>query len=154
MRAGSTSAENPTKHGVRNAMLPAVLLAVFWLMVLAALSLWTANPVTVNRSQVLDSQYILTGRIVDPSNGIVEILELRPTRGKSFDRSLIKKKVALQPARVSWKKNSVRIFPVYRDKQGNWFVTPAPLPKFNYIDYPSTESIRNEIDRILTSRQK
>jgi len=149
MAAGSVSAESPMKKSVRYQLLPAIVLAIIWLTVLAVLSLWTANPVTVNRTQILNSQFILTARIIDPQKGTVEILELKQTRNEPFDQSLINKKINLQPTRINWEKSSTRIFPVYRDKAGDWFITPAPLPKFNYIDYPATNSIRSEIAQIL-----
>ena len=158
MPAGSTVAEHPTGAknstgaGLRYALVPAFLLAIIWLGFLAALDLWTANPVTVNRAQILNSQYILTARIIDPQKGVVEILAIQRTDGKLNPPSVLHKKITLQPAGIHWEENSTRIFPVFRDRKGDWFITPAPLPKFKYIDYPATDSMRRQIDQILANR--
>ncbi len=150
--AGNPAARNPAETGSRCVLAPAFILAIIWLGFLAVLDIWTANPVTVNRAQILNSQYILTARIIDPQKGIVEILAIQRTDGKQSLPSVLHKKITLQPAGIHWEENSTRIFPVSRDRKGDWFITPAPLPKFKYIDYPATDSIRREIDQILANR--
>ncbi len=149
---GNPAAGNPAETGSHYVLAPAFILAIIWLGFLAVLDIWTANPVTVNRAQILNSQYILTARIVDPKKGIVEILAIKRTDGKQNAPSVLHKKIILQPTGIHWEENSTRIFPVSRNREGDWLITPAPLPKFKYIDYPATDSIRREIDQILTNR--
>lgn len=159
----NVGAANPgTTKFVRRGLLPAVIVAILWLLILAGLSLWTANPVTVNRTQILQSQFILTGRIADPQTGSVEILTLNRVDKQPVDKTWLSKTIELQPIRQNWTKDSERIFPVFRDSSGNWRVTAAPIrraidneiPKENYIDYPDTESVQKEIDRILNQQRK
>ncbi len=152
MKTDTVSPTKAVKSASRFRLLPAVVVTFIWLSTLALLSLWTANPVTVNRTQIMQSQYILTGRIVDPVKGTVEVLDFKQTTGKQADNLLLHQTVTLQPVRENWQADSERIFPVYRDKSGKWIITPAPLPKFRYVDYPATDSIRKEIDKILADR--
>ncbi|MBL4883149.1 MAG: hypothetical protein JKY95_01265 [Planctomycetaceae bacterium] len=141
----------PTASGqkVRSGLFRAIIVTFIWLGILAVLSLWTANPVTVNLAQVRHSHFILTGRIVDAQAGSVEIESLKRIDNQPVDKTLLNQTISLHPIASHWKNDTQRIFPVYRDAIGNWNITPAPLENNMHIDYPATEKINNEIDLIL-----
>ena len=110
----------PSNKAVRYGLLPAIILTFLWLGILAVLSLWTANPVTLNRVQIFRSQYILTGQIADPQTGSIKIETLIRVDNQPIDQKLLSQTIRLQPIGKHWQAETVRIFPVFRDATGNW----------------------------------
>jgi hypothetical protein len=52
----------------------AAVLAVVWMVAILLLAHYTANPVTLNREQILESPFVVTGTVVgDPASGHVAV---------------------------------------------------------------------------------
>jgi hypothetical protein len=52
----------------------AALLAAAWMVAILLLAHYTANPVTLNREQILESPFVVTGTVVgDPARGHVSV---------------------------------------------------------------------------------
>lgn len=50
-------------------------LVTLWIGFLVVLAIWYANPVTLNRRQVLDSDLVISGRVRDLAAGEVEVIK-------------------------------------------------------------------------------
>jgi hypothetical protein len=51
----------------------AAVLAAVWMISLLVLAHYTANPVMLNREQILESPYVVTGTVSDPAGGKIAV---------------------------------------------------------------------------------
>jgi len=121
-------------------------IGVVWLLILAGLSLWTANPVTVNRKQLLLADAVIVAEIVEPTGKIKvsSVLKGRADGDLQPDSSL-----SVRRAGDHWTAGESRVLPLRRDADGNWTIAPAPLPDTVHLDYPANEDVLEQVDEIL-----
>ncbi|HBN78294.1 MAG TPA: hypothetical protein DD473_21270 [Planctomycetaceae bacterium] len=126
----------------------AILLGICWLISLAILSLFTANPVTLNRVQIMRADAVIAAEIVD-IQGTIRVDEVLFTR-QGVD---VEPETTFQvlPPSPHWQPQMQRILPILRDADGNWRIAPAPLPKTVEIDYPDRPDVRAEVKEIVSS---
>ncbi len=67
----SETSDRPTS---RRMLMAAFAIAAFWWLTICLLALRTANPMTLNRAQLMQAEYIVTATIVDKSAGVVDVL--------------------------------------------------------------------------------
>ncbi|WP_339746523.1 hypothetical protein [uncultured Rubinisphaera sp.] len=126
----------------------AILLGICWLIALAVLSLFTANPVTLNRVQIMRADAVIAAEIVD-TQGKVRVVEVLFTRqGVDVETESTFK---VLPPSPHWQPHVQRILPILRDADGNWRIAPAPLPKTVEIDYPDRPDLRAEVKEIVAT---
>ncbi len=126
----------------------AILLGACWLVALAILSLFTANPVTLNRVQIMRADAVVAAEIVD-TLGTIRVEEVLFTRqGVDVETKAIFK---VLPPSPHWQPHMQRILPILRDADGNWRIAPAPLPKTVEIDYPDRPDVRVEVKKIVST---
>lgn len=73
--------ERPSSRSLlsdRARLVIAVAGAVIWLGVLVVLAALTANPVVLNRDQVLQADFVVHGKLEDPETGLVDVEEIWP----------------------------------------------------------------------------
>ena len=78
MVEGANTPANATPGGWPAWLLIALAVGVGWLLLLSVLALWTANPATVNRQQILQSEIVVEAEVLDPRTGKVEVEDHRP----------------------------------------------------------------------------
>lgn len=113
-----------------------------WMIGLGVLSFLTANPVTLNRDQVLESTDVLTAVVEDVQSGQVHV-------EKSWKDAVQDEQLALSNLREA--KPSVRqrlLIPVTRMRRG-WQVTPSKLPGEPPLVYPITEESERQLRHVL-----
>lgn len=70
-------AATPTEATLRRSrilLVIAAVLAAVWIVALLVLAHYTANPVMLNREQILDAPYVVTGTVTgDPASGHVSV---------------------------------------------------------------------------------
>lgn len=123
----------------------AAAIAVAWWVVLVAMVLFSANPITVNREQILDSHYVVTGKLSDAGNSIVVEREwkrdakLEIVSVEHLDRTEVKAgKSFIVPLRIV--------------RRGEYQVTPSRLPNHAPLVYPATEEAMGQLKKILEER--
>ncbi len=139
-------------------LLLALSVGVLWLLFLAVLSLFTANPPTVNWEQVRQSRLVVLVQIADPENGIIELLEVLhaeeqvrlPIAGAGLQNGQLRVETPLQ----HWQAGEHRILPLAPAAGGTWVIPQVPLPSKPRLDYPDTPSIRQQMGDVWESTLK
>ncbi|MCG6155486.1 hypothetical protein [Rubinisphaera margarita] len=121
-------------------------IGLVWLLILAGLSLWTANPVTVNREQLLLADAVIIAEIVEPT-GEVKVSSI--LKGRADGDLQPESRVSIHRAGDHWNAGENRVLPLTRDANGNWTIAPAPLPDTVHLDYPATDEVLEQVDEIL-----
>jgi len=124
-------------------LLIALAVGCGWLLLLAVLALWTANPATLNRQQILQSEAIVEVEILDPAAGQVEIegvLRQRPAASLKAGEEI---RVPLHGDH--WEVGEHRFLPLIHTENGEWSVTPTALPKTPLLDYPADAELKQDI---------
>lgn len=128
---------------------PLVMIAfLVWVAGLVILCVTTANPPTLNRVQVLQSDVVIAGRSrlgKDWKSHDVEAVLLNRTSEEIPTR--IKILLEHQPPMKDIR-GTVRLYPIQRSASGEWVITPASVPKFPEITYPDTPAIRQQIQEL------
>ena len=140
-QASSNSIE-PISKKSKPLFVVAVVTAVSWMVLLLILSTTTANPVTLNRDQIIDSTDVVTALVVDPQSGVTQIqLSWKSvvTEGELKITDL---------ATLSVTKGDRFIIPVLRIKDA-WHVTPSKLPKNPRLIYPASDEAERQLKSIL-----
>src|SRR5262245_44075916 len=98
---------------------------------LSLLSFFTANPVTLNRDQILESDDVLTAGVENPDTGNVLILRAWKQRvdEKSLSLSNLKSTEAVS--------GQTYLIPI-RGTSDEWTVTRSKLPQRVPLIYPAT----------------
>jgi hypothetical protein len=138
----SSPTQQPTAPPTRIQFRVAALLAVVWYLCLASLAVFTANPVTLNARQILDSRWIVLATI--DNDGVVH--ERKSIRGLLPDGPI----KLTDPCRYP---NQEVILPLVREF-GDFRVTPTHLPKGDRLIYPATEAALQQLDEILNAPAK
>lgn len=127
---------------IRNWFVLAASLAGLWVIGVGVLSLLTANPVTLNRDQVLESTDVLTAVVEDIPSGQVRV-------EKSWKNAVHDEQLTLSNLRETKPTSQQHLLiPVSLGRQG-WQVTPLKLPHEPPLVYPVTEESERQLRHLL-----
>lgn len=123
----------------------AIIVAVTWGLFLAGLAVTTANPVTVNREQVLRADFIAMLSVNEPESGAIVLEKLWDgTKPEPFTLDNLKETGA-EAGRSYY-------VPVTKTGQGRYIVTPTRLPGNPPLIYPATPEAEEQLTAILEGR--
>ena len=135
------AAPQDVSHVRRWFVLVASLTAV-WIVGLGVLSLLTANPVTLNRDQILDSVDVLTAVVEDPRAGRIRI-------EKSWKGFVEQEQLDLENlSELKVSANERLLIPVIRAAR-HWQVTQSKLPGYPPLIYPVTDESERQLRHLL-----
>jgi hypothetical protein len=139
------SSLTPTAANRRRAI--AALMAVAWCAALAWLALATANPITLNRRQILDADIVITARIEDRAAGKCRVAE-RWT-GAAVPDELVVSGLKETAARGDggW------ILPL-KEARGGYEVLASALPSRARLVYPATPDAVRQLRELVEGREK
>jgi len=153
---GQTALGSPARDGAlagsRILLISAFALALVWWGVLAALTYYTANPVTLNREQILRSALVVTGTIVgDPGEG-------RVTVEREWKKSPVKKETSetilvSNLTEAGARRGLSYLMPLSRGSDG-FHVTPTLLPNAAPLIYPATPDAIKQLEAILHDKDE
>ena len=113
-----------------------------WLIVLLSLSITTANPVTLNLDQVLESTDVLTAVVENPQTGTVRVQ--KTWKEEVTETELVLANLGLTGAAAGkW-----ILIPVVK-RGRTWLVTPTKLPGNPPLVYPATAETVRQLQGIL-----
>lgn len=116
--------------------------AGLWLLGLAALALLTANPITLNREQILAATDVLTVVVEDSQAGTVRV-------EKSWKDAVSEDRLTLSNLHAASAAAGHRLLvPVSRSRDG-WRVTLSKLPNEPPLVYPATEESERQLQQLL-----
>ena len=120
----------------------AAVSAVIWMMSLLILSVTSANPVTLNRDQIIGSSDVLTALVKDPESGTIKV-------EKSWKNVVDEQELKVTDlASLAVTKEERFIIPILRN-QDAWHVTPSKLPKTPRLIYPASDEADRQLKSIL-----
>jgi hypothetical protein len=124
-------------------LISAVALAAGWWVCLSLLALFTANPVTLNREQILRSKDVVTGTIVgDPGSGKVSVTE--EWKGHDLRGTIMVANLATTIAR----QGTSYLIPLSASDE-TFRVTETLLPNGAPLIYPATYDALEQLQEIL-----
>lgn len=113
-----------------------------WVIGLGVLSLLTANPVTLNRDQILDAIDVLTAKVEDPRTGKVRV-------EKSWKDVVVDEHLELTNlGELKFSVNERLLIPVIRSPRG-WQVARSKLPGNPLLVYPVTDESERQLKQLL-----
>ena len=120
----------------------AVIVTLFWLLALAILAVWTANPVTLNRVQILEADAVLKVAVEDWATGRMRV-------DKSWKQPIDDKQIQItELPRDSQLAGTVLLIPITHQR-GRWIVTPSLLPNGAPLVYPATPESERQLQSLL-----
>ena len=124
-------------------LITASMLAAGWGITLALLALFTANPVMLNREQILGSPYVVTGTVVgDPSAGRVSV-------EREWKKSALAGTITVENlAAVGARPGIAYVIPLSRPDDA-FRVTEAPFAGGAPLIYPATPDAIRQLQAIL-----
>ncbi len=135
-------ASRRTMPHVRQWFALAASLVGLWVIGLGVLSLLTANPVTLNRDQILEATDVLTAVVEDVEVGRVGV-------DKSWKNAVRDEQLTLINLRETKPASRQRLLiPVTLTSKG-WQITPSKLPHEPPLVYPATEESERQLRHLL-----
>jgi hypothetical protein len=132
----------------RNLLVIAAVLAAAWMVAILLLAHYTANPVTLNREQILDSPYVVTATVLgDPASGQVSVE--REWKKQSLSGTI---DVANLSA-TGVKAGLTYILPLSKPDQ-SLQVTEAPNSNGTALVYPATPEALDQLKSIVDYQAK
>ncbi len=120
----------------------AASLVGLWVIGLGMLSFLTANPVTLNRDQILEATDVLTAVVEDVEVGRVGV-------NKSWKNSVRDEQLTLINLRETKPTSRQQLLiPVTLTGKG-WQITPSKLPRDPPLVYPATEESERQLRHLL-----
>lgn len=120
----------------------AAIMSTAWMLSLLILSVTTANPVTLNRDQIIESTDVLTALVDDPQSGVIQIQH-------SWKDVVGEKQIKVADlGSLSVTKGERYIIPVLQNKE-TWQATPSKLPKNPRLIYPASDEAERQLKSIL-----
>ncbi len=143
MRTDSPDNASPrTRPYVQSWFALAASLVGLWVIGLGLLSYLTANPVTLNRDQILDATDVLTAVVEDVEVGRVRV-------EKSWKNAVLDEQLTLINLRETKPaSHHGLIIPVTLTGNG-WQITPSKLPREPPLIYPATEESERQLRHLL-----
>lgn len=141
--APSELAASASRISTRTILIAAAAVAVLWWIALGMLALFTANPVTLNREQILRSSYVVTGKVVDAERGTVEVE--KEWKQSGFGGTVHVGRLEETGARAG----RSYIIPIEKAADGMLNVTRSRLPNEAPLIYPATAEAAAQLSRLL-----
>ena len=113
-----------------------------WGAVLAGL-LFTPKPITLNRVQIRQAEFVVTGTISDPQQGTV-VVEKEWKHGEKREHMTI-----VNLNRTGGKRDSTYLIPLSKTSGKQFQVTPTPLPNQAPLIYPATPEAIALLEKLL-----
>lgn len=117
-------------------------LTVLWVIGLGVLSLLTANPVTLNRDQILESTDVLTVVVKDAFYGEVHV-------EKSWKNVIHEGEIELHNLHETSPSVGARLLIPVSSSRKDWRVTLSKLPGNPPLVYPVTEESERQLRHLL-----
>jgi len=138
----SSNSTSPISQRHKSLFVVAAVTVATWMILLLLLSVTTANPVTLNRDQIIDSTDVVTALVGDPQSGVIQIQQ-------SWKSVVTESELKVADlAALSVTKGDRFIIPVLRNKDV-WQVTPSKLPKNPRLIYPASDEAERQLKSIL-----
>jgi hypothetical protein len=146
----SVDAEMPTAIATRSSLrrsriflVLAAVLAAAWMVSLLVLAHYTANPVMLNREQILESPYVVTGTVVgDPASDKISV-------EREWKRQALSGTIAVANLSATGAKTGVTyIFPLSKPDE-SLHVTEAPNSNGTPLIYPTTPAALEQLKAIV-----
>lgn len=128
--------------------------AVFWILFLVALALWTANPVTLNRDQILIARStgaVVIAKVVSAKSGQVKVEEvLAAVDGFPAEIAAGGELTAGLLTETGAKDGDRLVLPVVVRRAGN--VVLAPTPTGVVQAYPATTEVVDAVKQLIAAK--
>lgn len=143
MRTDSPDSTAPREaSSARQRFALAAAFAGLWLIGLGVLSFLSANPITLNREQVLSATDVLTAVVEEPRAETVRV-------EKSWKGAVSEDRLALSNLQATNPRAGDRLLiPVSRSR-GGWRVTLSKLPNEPPLVYPATAESEGQLRQLL-----
>jgi hypothetical protein len=128
----------------RNLLIAALAVAAIWWIALAALAIFTANPVTLNREQIFRSDYVVTGTLTDAGSGTLDVSKEWKQNGLTGTISVDLLKEA------GADRGQTYIIPLENNRDGSFQVTRSRMPDEAPLIYPATSDADGQLSRLLS----
>lgn len=139
------SGENTPKR--RRRFWLALGLFTTWFVCLLVLALLTANPVTLNRRQILDADLVVEAQVKNIATGECRVISVRP------DALLGEKIVVAGLSDLNIEPEKAYLFPLRRETgTGTYSVMPTPPPESQVLVYPASDEALLQLEQILKSQ--
>lgn len=135
-----SAAQTPSAIGTR--LVVAVFLAAAWVIVLGVMSVLTANPVTLNRAQILEAAEILTVQVEDARSGLVRV-------EKSWKGAIDDDQLRLRNLNETAARSGDRLLVPVSAVSDGWIITRSKLPGDPPLVYPASEDAEQQLRRLL-----
>jgi hypothetical protein len=149
----SNSVTAPAENGVETGVPVPLRTTRFWLALgcfaiwfvgLSLLALRTANPVTLNRRQILDADLIVEARVDNVAAGECHVTRVWP------EALLGETIIIFGLSDLSVHAGATYLFPLRRDEGGAAYsVMPTPPPDTQILVYPANDEARQQLETIL-----
>jgi hypothetical protein len=128
--------------------------AAVWILFLAALTLWTANPVTLNRDQILFARSngaVIVGLVVSSKSGQVKVEEVLALAEKMPIEIAPGRELTAESLEQTGVKDGERaVLPVIVRPSGE--VSIAPTPTGTARAYPATSEVVNAVKQLIAAK--
>jgi hypothetical protein len=119
------------------------VLAAVWMVALLVLAHYTANPVVLNREQVLESPYVITGTVVgDAASGKISVE--REWKRQAFSGTITVANLQATGAKTG----ETYIIPLSKPDE-SWQVTEVPNSSGTLLVYPATPPALDQLKAIM-----
>lgn len=136
-----TASSHTVSHVWRRFVLAASLTGL-WVLGLGVLSFLTANPVTLNRDQILEATDVVTAVVDDAVLGRVRV-------EKSWKDKVADKELTLSNLAETKSAARQRLLIPVTFSRPNWLVTPSKLPREPPLVYPVGEEAERQLRQLL-----
>ncbi len=139
----SQSGRKPSRFG----LVIATFVAVCWVLCIATLALLTSNEVTLNRLQILESTWVVNGRVSGPNKLAKTEIGDWPFK----DQNEITVANLPQTGAIAGRTYLVPLIPLFRSGspvEGLYVVTPTHLPNALPLIYPSGKDADQQLQEI------
>jgi hypothetical protein len=136
----------PTPVSLRRSrmlLVAAALLAAAWMVSLLVLAHYTANPVMLNREQILESPYVVTGIVVgNPASGRISVE--REWKKQALTGTITVANLTATGAKTG----DTYIIPLYKPDE-SLHVTEAPNSNGTPLIYPASPAALDQLKAIV-----
>jgi hypothetical protein len=147
---GAPASPAPARARRRWPLALTFLIASAWIAFLVVLTLISANPVTLNREQILESTLVIAGEVEDLPAGKVSVL---PDADILMDQTIVIRNLQDTPARPG-ERYLFPLQPVFTrglPERGVFQATPSRLPDRAPLIYPDGEIALRQLQAIRAS---
>ena len=121
-----------------------LVVTAFWLLGLGATCLLTANPVTLNRQQILAAFDVVKAEVLEPRSGTVRIISVSKNKLLAEQQRL----TIANLEQVGVRAGQVLLIPIVQLRD-QWHVAASKLPGQLPLVYPATAESEQQLAGIL-----